>query len=251
MKSGAHYKSNFLTNVILNIRFPSVFGFDDKSLPKFQKAIKKEFISLEEGKDFNISNTFDAKKQSLSSITEEKLSWRFFNKDRTRILKISDDNLIVEFKKYKHFPEYFDTVNNVLKAFKTIHGAFSSTRIGLRYMNQISLKGNPFTWNKYLNKHLFESMNFYKDKESLSRFINVTELAEKDYRMRIQTGIANSLYPGQIAKKEFILDYDCITDESHESDAMPKKITEFNKIITDYFEMSIKDGLRKEMQKDA
>ena len=92
-------------------------------------------------------------------------------------------------------------------------------------------------------------MNFISDKEDMSRHITLIELNKEDYRLRFQYGIANSLYPSKIIRKEFVLDYDCFTFESLESpEEITSKVSEFNKTILDIFEESIEDGLRERME---
>ncbi len=70
------------------------------------------------------------------------------------------------------------------------------------------------------------------------------ELKEEGYNLKFQFGLFNSEYPNPISRKEFVLDYDCSTNEETDILEIFDKAKEFNKKIHEWFEKSIQDGLR-------
>ena len=242
------YQKIFLSNVVFKLDFPTLSDYGPEKTGEFQKLVKKDFQILEEQKVIKIEHKFKEAKE-IEAKTTEIPKWAFFNKTKTRIISFEFDNIIVEFKEYTHFEDFLKIIDMVTKSLFELFPSIVSTRLGLRYINQINLEEkHPFEWDNLLNKSLLDSMNFISDKEDMSRYITLIELNKEDYRLRFQYGIANSLYPSPIIRKEFVLDYDCFTFESLEkTEEILGKVKEFNEVISNMFEKSIEDGLRKIM----
>jgi uncharacterized protein (TIGR04255 family) len=243
------YKKNFLSNAVFKLDFPTLPDYGHEKAAEFQKLVKKEFQILQEQKGISIEHKFKGTEQ-IEAKTTETQKWEFFNKTKTRIISFEFDNIIVEFKEYTHFEDFLKIIDMVTKSLFELFPSIVSTRLGVRYINQINIEDkHPFEWDNLLNKSLLDSMNFISDKEDMSRHITLIELNKEDYMLRFQYGIANSLYPSPIIRKEFVLDYDCFTFESLESpEEIMRMVKEFNKVISDMFEESIEDGLREIME---
>ncbi|MGB7533967.1 MAG: TIGR04255 family protein [Halobacteriota archaeon] len=243
------YKRNFLSNVLFKLDFPTLSDYGPEKISAFQILIKKEFQILEEKSGVRIEHEFKGT-EPIEYKTTKLLKWMFFNKTKTRIVLFESDNIIVEFKEYTHFEEYFKIIDLVINSLYQLYPSIVSTRLGLRYINQINIdEEHPFKWDHLLNRPLLDSISFISDKKDISRYITLIELNKEDYRLRFQYGIANSLYPNPIIKKEFILDYDCFTFESLEKkEEILDKVKEFNGVISNMFEKSIEDGLRRIME---
>ena len=242
------YKKNFLSNVVFKLDFPTLSDYGPEKTGEFQKLVKNDFQILEEQKGIEFKQEFKGTEQ-IDAKTTEIQKWMFFNKTKTRIISFEFDNIIVEFKEYTHFEDFLKIIDMVTKSLFELFPSIVSTRLGVRYINRIIREEkHPFEWDNLLNKSLLDSMNFISDKEDMSRYITLIELNKEDYRLRFQYGIANSLYPSPIIRKEFVLDYDCFTFESLEkTEEILGKVKEFNEVISNMFEKSIEDGLRKIM----
>ena len=70
------------------------------------------------------------------------------------------------------------------------------------------------------------------------------EIAEDNYSVLFQFGMFNPEYPNPIARKEFILDYDCYTEEEMSITDIPETIEDLHKAEKELFELSISDELR-------
>ena len=243
------YKKNFLLNVVFKLNFPTLSDYGNEKAAEFQKQVKKYFQILQEQKGLSIERKFK-ETEHIEVKAAETQKWAFFNKTKTRSISFEFDNIIVEFKEYSHFEDFLKIINRVTKSLFELFPSIVSTRLGIRYINQIKIEEkHPFEWNNLLNKSLLDSMNFISDKEDMSRHITLIELNKENYMLRFQYGIANSLYPSPIIRKEFVLDYDCFTFESLESpEEITRKVKEFNTVIADMFEESIEDGLREIME---
>lgn len=245
------YKKNFITNVIFRIDFPKILNLTEQNPPsKLQEIINEKFPRLEEIKGSQIetkimkNSTFDIK-----GIT--KISWSFINREKTINISIDPEFLTIEYLKYENFTEFFKTIKFIFDNFIDLYNIKLINRLGLRYINQIKLEvGNPLNWNNLIDASLFSvSENFVKKnyRNNISRSMHFLGINEEEYNLIFQFGMHNSEYPSPINRKEFILDYDCMSKEEIDVIEVLNKVEKFNKIIYEWFESSIMNKLREEM----
>ena len=185
----------------------------------------------------------------------ESTDWIFYGLNKEKILKISRDNrnaehmsLIVDYLVYNSFDEL---KGEFIPLFDEVARVFSISRIerlGLRYLNNISLKErNPLNWSKYINSNLISSLKFIKEKNLITRTLNNLELRYDDMNIRFRYGIQNPDYPSIIKNKEFILDYDAYLSSGQDIGEISGNLQRYHDGIVSLFEDSIKDGLRNKM----
>lgn len=239
------YKSHFLTNVIFRVEFPKILELTEQKPPsKFQERISDKYPIVEEVKGEIQKYQF---KKALDYIeTEKKVSWEFSNKEKTKRVFIDSDFVFVEHLKYEHFEDLFQDVKLIFESFKDLYPIKIINRVGLRYINQIRIEsGDPIDWNSLIHPSLFSvQREFISRENSLLRSMHYLELKEEGYNLKFQFGLFNSEYPNPISRKEFVLDYECSTNEETDILEIFDKAKEFNKKIHEWFEKSIQDGLR-------
>ena len=69
----------------------------------------------------------------------------------------------------------------------------------------------------------------------------------EDHRIKFQFGIHNRDWPNPIAKKEFILDYDCVSIGAADASEVRNCFINYNQLIDTLFDNSIDEKLREEM----
>jgi len=246
---GRDYKKNYLTAVILKIDFPTIQDFNTTKLKELQKEIRSDFPILQERKAPVFNLNLD-QSQKFEAKTGEILTWILSDRDSTRNVSIEENNLTLEFGEYSSFQDFFSKIKLVLDTLFKIFPDIISTRVGLRYVNQIKInEEDPFDLSKYINENLIKSLDFFGTNPPLSRYICSTEIKELDFNMIFKFGISNSLYPSKIIKKEFVLDYDCFTLDTLEKEDILRSIEKFHKKIKEFFEKSIKNDLRTIMER--
>ena len=205
------YKSNFLTNVIFRVDFPPILSLDSRNPPtKFQSEIKDSFPILEPkpGKLYEIEIS-----QEVPKVVETKVTrWQFFNKEKTKVVDVASNAIILEYFVYRNFKEFFNDVDLVFNKFFNIYDVVKiSNRIGLRYINQVKIeKGNPFDWENLINPELvLVNRDFISSIKDIKKSMNLLEFQTQVCNLKFQFGMFNSEYPNQIALKEFALYYDC------------------------------------------
>jgi uncharacterized protein (TIGR04255 family) len=248
----SNYKSSFLTNVVFRVDFPTILGLDNKNPPiQFQSEIKDRFPILETKPGKSVEFKISKEPTTVSEI--EVFLWQFFNKERSKLVEITSDSIVLEYFIYNNFKEFFDDVEWAFRKFFNIYDvARISNRIGLRYINQIKIEtGDPFDWNNLINPDLvLESKAFITNKQNIKKSMHLLEIKTKVCDLKFQFGMFNSEYPNPIARKEFVLDYDCFLKEESEISEIYGKIKTFNDVAASWFEKSIEDGLRNILEKE-
>ncbi|MDY6895401.1 MAG: TIGR04255 family protein [Thermotogota bacterium] len=243
------YESNYITNVIFRVDFPKILELNEQKTPiKFQEAVSERFPKLEEIKG-GVLDVKIEKDMDISLKHENKVTWEFSNKEKTKKVFINSDFVSIEYLKYEHFADFLNEIQFVFDTFTSLYPVKISKRIGLRYINQIKLdSGDPMDWNNLIHPSLFSNYNEFKlENIDILRSMRLLELKEGEYRLKFQFGLSNSEYPNPIARKEFILDYDCSTNEELEISEIFNLAKEFNIIIYRWFENSILEDLREKM----
>lgn len=243
------YQNNYITNVIFRIDFPEVPNINQQDPPsEFIKKIEDRFPNLEQlkGETFEL----ESKTNTRTIRQKEKFAWRLTDSEKETILIIDPGYLTLESLKYKNFDSFIKDIKIIFQNFFLLYPVEVANRIGLRYINQIKWnKGSPLDWKEILDPSLYSiPKDFITKSDSILRAMNLLEIEEDEYFLRFQFGLFNSEFPNPIARKEFVLDYDCYTEDQVEISEIYNKVEEFNKIIYKWFERSIDEGLRNAMR---
>ncbi len=249
------YETNFLENVIFRIDYSPILRMIKETPADFQTKIKGKFPRLREETIIELSRGITKKSDTESQSHEEKQIrpvWKFFSKDQTQMVELTYNTLAVEFSKYSNFEEFRDSVEHAFHSFSEIYQSIDLKRLGLRYINHIVLeKGNPFDWKNLVNPSLTHFVdNFFDDKKDLAKALSRITTNKEDFEMNFLWGWHNTEFPSKIARRQFILDYDCYTHDVEEQNVV-NLIEKFHDQIHSYFEKSIGDDLRKIMKGDS
>jgi len=242
------YKRNFLTEVIVRVDFLNPLHEIEKQLPKK--------VTQEAGKHFPISEpkTSFAKEFQLSpagvkeTFSKQMQEWHFHGMNRDKTLTITPESIFITHKNYTSFETLQTEFTNVFSKLLDASKEIQARRLGLRYINNIRLKdGDPLDWGTYINPNLLQTINFPKNKKTITRAFNVLELNYKEFILRFQFGLHNPDFPAPIKQKVFVMDFDAYYDGVQEYEEILKNLNKFHSEIQDMFEMSITDNLRKIM----
>lgn len=251
------YTNHFLTNVILRIDFVPGEGQLKKEL---NNAVKekciKHFPIVEEKKieiqEFRITNNPDLQNTIIN--TESAIEWHFFGKNREKELCITSSYIYIESKAYSSFTEFKNPFWEVLSQLLTTYPELKLNRVGLRYIDKISLIGDKTQrktwlayWQKYISAPLIQGLAFADDDASISRQMNSVDMNYGDHMLRFQYGIHNEDYPAPNKKRVFILDTDVYSVGLFSLDDIEAYLETFHEKAKAWFERAIKDALRKKM----
>ncbi len=249
-----HYKINFLTNVILRLDFNPVPALQSESKPEFSEKISETYTEVKSRPVEQLKFEWSEKghvveRQSKGLIWEHE--WKGTEGQR-KVILISPEYFTIEYFKgtYTHFDDFRKELSKLLSFLLGLYAIPSVNRIGLRFINQIQLKkGNPLDWEGLINKDLATVTKAGLTREMRPvRSMHQLQAIKNDITVLMNYGMHNSEYPSPIARKEFILDYDCYITGELPSSELLTKTTELNEMSEYMFEQSIEDGLRKEME---
>ena len=251
MPSSAHdevyYKRNYLTKVIARLDFLSpIPGIDSRLPPEARQAALKVY-PIGEPRE-SVSRELAISPSGFAAQESKFTEWHFHGRDRDKTFTIVPTAIFVTYVKYEKYEllknDFLSVLNPCLEAFEDAQPA----RIGLRYINNISLsEPNPLDWSAYIQQSLLSLIDFPPDKAALSRIFHNLEFSFDDFNFRYQFGIRNPDYPARIKNKAFVIDLDAYHQGNIERPEIPATLDKFHSCIQDFFERSITDSLRGTM----
>lgn len=243
------YKKNFLKEVIVRVDLLSPMNNVAKELPgELSDIASKTFPIAEPREAINREVNFGL--EGVATTENKFMEWRFHARDRTKTLTITQNSFFIRYTSYKTYDVVKDDIVKFVDCVDTLFPGTRVSRIGLRYINAIELKGpGPTRWSPYIASRLLSSFSFplSGDRAALSRVFHNIEFAFDSFNLRFLFGIHNPDYPARIRRKIFILDYDAYAHSEETLPAVGSLIDNFHAKIQQYFEHSIKDKLRSIM----
>jgi uncharacterized protein (TIGR04255 family) len=171
--------------------------------------------------------------------------------DVARTVTLAPNFIAIEYgaEAYKHFDELSEQIAFILTSFRRHFGAVQFTRIGLRYINEITLpEGSPLDWDGLINRDLVTSVKAGLVADfRMTRSVHQLAALKDDVSVTLNYGINNPDFPNPVARRQFVLDLDCFVSSLVESNEAEDWIREVNKVAETVFESSIDDGLRNRM----
>jgi uncharacterized protein (TIGR04255 family) len=239
------YPKNFITQVIAKVDFEPILRLKEEPPYSFQEAIKEWFPRSDQAE----SVEFLLKPGEEPSAIKKPISYLFFNKEKTEKIEVNYQTIILTLGQYLEFDSFISKIELMYNNFNEIYHPSIIKRIGLRFVNEIKLRGNPFEWEGYLNNNLYCMINAFPDlTESLSRIMAQMIIALEGRRIIFNFGIYNSEFPNTITQKEFILDYDCASVEECEPEVALGKFRLFYEDIKKLFKQNRGEKLIKIMK---
>ena len=96
-----------------------------------------------------------------------------------------------------------------------------------------------------INNNLLSVLDFYENKNILSRALNHIEFNFEDLYLRFQSGMRNPDYPAPISRKVFVLDYDCYSSVLIDDlGDLENKLVKSHELISQMFNKSVTENLK-------
>ncbi|GAW87814.1 conserved hypothetical protein [Bathymodiolus platifrons methanotrophic gill symbiont] len=242
------YKTLFLKEVIFRIDFPSPLEGIEKQLPnKLTKAILEKFPISEPQKTH--AQEFQFAGPNFQSKTSEIMQWVFHGENRKKSLTIEPTSFVILVRDYKSYEDFIEDFNHILTVLFNENKDITAGRVGLRYVNLIDLnEPEPLEWKKHVNEQILGIIDFHEEKQFLTRIFHIVEYNFDGLSVKYQFGIANSDYPAQIKKKQFVLDIDAYSHGAFDYGDILNCVEDAHVKIQDIFERSITDETRQLMK---
>jgi len=240
-------RKNFLTKVLFRIDFSEPMKIPSETIDEVKTKIQDRLPKFNKGLVETIEVIMGPDEQR--TVRKKREVFDFKNEDETEWIHIEDTAVWLEVSKYSTFNHFERLINDVLTVL-SLKG--KSARLGLRYINQITInEGDPFDWKGWINSNLLNPIEFVNNKETLARVMGVIIYNLDEYQMKFQYGMYNSEFPNPIAKREFVLDYDCSTKEPRDYNETLNLLNIMHDLIKGKFKESIGSEIKKIIEEDS
>jgi uncharacterized protein (TIGR04255 family) len=227
------YPTNFISKVIARVDFQPILKLKQEPVD-FQEIIREQFPRFSQKESIDISI-----KPGEVPIPTKIPTWQFTSKEKTDQISLNYQMITLNMKKYVNFESFFLKIELMYNTFNNIYHPSIIKRIGLRFINEIKLKGNPLDWDGIVNNNLYCITNAFPDlSTSLTRAMSQLHISLEDHSITFQFGIFNSEYPNIITQREFILDYDCASKDESEPEGVLSKFRLYYEDIKKVFKQS-------------
>ena len=249
------YNRNPLSEVLVQLRFPTILRVSSETPADFQDKIRKEYplytpetgeLSIP-GLPKEISDMLKALPVMPSQVPHH----TFMNEDESRFISLSQDFLAVSEKKYTNWEIFRNAIELAEDAFRGIYAPQFYSRIGLRYIDFIDKEylglGNV-RWSELLNEEFIGELgasDFADEVDGIvtESTIRIPEIPEGI--VRIQHGLAspgNSDRVGYLIDSDFSVTWRCNPDDAFEA------LDAFNNLGGRLFRWAIKSKLRDALE---
>lgn len=235
------YSKHYLTQVIFQVNF-NIEALKDTLHPELIELCKeKTSANLNEAKHTNIEVLPDKVSSKVSS------KWVF--KGEVFQIVLQRDFLQIINLKYTNHNDYHPIIETVFNKVKEIYKPIF-TRVALRYINHIRFpEGNTYDFNGIINESLLSPTLDYRD-FGLNRSLGIMNIfnEEQGINTNFTYGFFNSEFPNRIAKREFLLDYDCFMMLNTPIESVEPIILTLRNNVNTLFEKSVLEGLKTTMR---
>lgn len=244
------YKQNFLKQVLVRLDFQNPLQDYEKGLNSaVVKAWAKTFPTMVEQKIKLQSIQVESGQTKISTI--DQTLWTYYAKDKKKHIRIEPTDFYIQYDKYYSFKQLMKDFRLVFDSLIKYYRELNITRIGLRYIDEIEIKGEKdvFDWKQYLKPKLFSALSIpvKKNRDFISRAFSNLEFNYEDYNLIFKYGMFNPDYPSPI-KKVFILDSDAYKRDNIPNEEAYIVLDQLHDRISNLFEKRlIKEGLREIM----
>lgn len=242
--------NNCLENVILRFDFNDNIIIPEDIVSTVGKELSNDFSKYEQSE----RNDWKVDIQSGQLVTEHrKIKIYTFKNGLGDSILLDTNALTFNILNYSSYSEFISHVKRTISLLQV--GNEELKRLGLRYINHIKLKeGSPFEWEGYIAPPLIQNIDFLDDTDRNSLSRNMGQMLfnkyDPDRYLNFIYGMPNSEFPNKIAKREFVLDYDCYTESNININEAYIYIKSFHDEIKRMFVKSIGDKLIKKIGED-
>ena len=203
------YENNYLNDIIFKIEFSQILQLlgEENSAKDFQEKIYRSFPQVK----ILQQNTFKISSSGQYTYNKDHFTWVFYNDGKKVDLTASSLTLEYDGNIYEGFEEFKKDIQLLLESLK-VYPLIDVNFIGLRYINQIPLEPKEDI-NKLINNNLLSVIKEFETDKVLQS-LTKTDLKLNDYILIFQYGQFNPEYPSININKDFILDFDCFTNET-------------------------------------
>ena len=250
------FAKNPLTDVICQLRFPSILKIDTEVPAKFQDKIRDVFPNFTESSAIKIEPTPDPDENIPAELVRKLIkttsakNYEFSTDDGNWKVNLTRDFIAFTSKKYEKWESFKEKLALPLNSFIDIYNASHFSRIGLRYIDVIerSLLGlENDKWRDLLNLSLLGLLSDKDIGDDVQNFESTYNIALPNDKgvVRILTRFVLHRDSGEQCYR---IDSDFFETEKTSIDNVLTKLEFFNKQASKLIQWSISEKLSNAME---
>lgn len=249
------YRNNFLKQVVLRLDYTPIAALHSEKQPAFSEQVKDAYPFVKGNQILQIQFGFGA--AASSSVEQQKKGWQWIYTDaegeiNRRGVVLSPEFLALEtvgVGAYTSFADFFERFTALYDRFVAAYGVAEYTRIGLRFINEITIpEGDALDWDGLLAADLVAGVKpGFAAALRMTRSMHQVSALRDDITCLVNYGLNNPDFPNPIARRQFILDLDTSISGGIPENEAKQKIRSLYAVGKDIFEASIGAGLRQRM----
>jgi uncharacterized protein (TIGR04255 family) len=127
-----------LAEVICQMRFPAILGISKDEPSDFQRLIRAQFPEFTTGREVLLRDPGVEYQVGPSAEFQPRVH-RFQTPDRGTTVSLSEGFFALSTERYEHWETFAGYLGQVLEAVSQVYSPAYATRIGLRYVNRLTL----------------------------------------------------------------------------------------------------------------
>lgn len=145
----------------------------------------------------------------------------------------------METSSYKTWNKFKENIAELLSAIESEYSSKSITRVGLRYINNITA-ATPAEFKQNISTEMYKAFSPIIPTAGVSRQFIIREYTYEDHMLKFQYGLANEFYPSPLSNYNFALDIDAFdTNKPIEFSDIMNTLGGFHKEIQEIFQIWI------------
>lgn len=243
------YRNSCLSKVIIRLDFLEFTNtelmFDEQIVRGILETFPKK--GMQQLIRFQTTNfTANSYGTRAEQTTNDGVQQEFLTNDNNKLI-LSNKFFVLEFTNYDRFESALRILTQTLKPILSKH-CLTVLRTGIRYVNMFDEKGIKPQKN-YFSSAIGSLLEAKMDSNHCMRSMALNEYLFEDMHLNFRYGMYNPQYPQVIRSANYVLDYDCFSDEAIKSyESIIQYIQKGHDFIQTLFESSITDQLRKVMK---
>lgn len=245
------YKNNPLTEVILQVKFPTILSINVKEPADFQEAIRKEFpiynVDSENQSEIVLQ---DINKQFAPAIKNlRQKNYVFIAESGTTKINLTSNFISISTLKYNSWETFINDFSKPLSAFIDIYEPAFFERIGLRYIDvysreKLNLVG--IQWRELIKNHLLGILSEMDENKVEFSSINTEYLLDDNLsRAKINAGLGIS---NDNNEKVFVIDSDFMYISILHAEMINKTVNYLHENAKKFIEGAITEKLKMAMK---
>lgn len=254
----AKYKNSFISQVICRIDFLEVIPteeiFDTTIISEITRNFtRKEMDQIIKFNFMNVNAQANHSSPTVSGTSIDGVQQTYTTTDGKNKIILSNKFFIAEFNNYQTFDDFMDKIKNIIT---TIYQkrVITAERTGFRFINLFDSEKMKISKNMFIPAvaNALVPIITPDDEELVPiRSMHLSEYRSENLNINFRFGLYNKTFPGKITSNDFVLDFDCFTNQGFQTAGDLLRCVEFGHEKIQYlFENSITAKLRAVMNNE-